>query len=221
MNKKTMLNAVNGIDEDLIDQYFEIGEEAKKKKARGSKINLIKWGTVAACFVLILSICILPMFDSSDSPGYQPILALTVYAADGTPQGMELDQTILKSSVSGINAFGKDVPTFEFYVAPVEQGEEGDIFEKYDIEISYGGKVVEDKDEHIRLLLVKPQHEIYSIGRYGIIGWFDEATDILVTLKDKNSGEVIERMTVNVNFSEADTAYKLTMTDFYSSDDAE
>ncbi len=219
MNKKTMLNAMSGIDEELIAQYFEIGEEAKKKKARGSKRNLIKWGAVAACFVLILSICILPMFDFSDSSGYQPILALTVYAADGTPQGMELEQTVLKSSVSGINAFGKDVPTFEFYVAPVDQGEEGDIFEKYDIEISYGGKVVEDKDEHIRLLHVKPQHEIYGIGRYGIIGWFDEATDIFVTLKDKNSGEVIEKMTVNVNFSEADTAYKLTMTDFYSSDD--
>ncbi len=221
MNKKTMLNAMSGIDEDLIDQYFEIGEEAKKKKERGSKRNLIKCGAVAACFVLVLSICILPMFDFSDSPGYQPILALTVYAADGTPQGMELDQTVLKSSVSGINAFGKDVPTFEFYVAPVEQGEEGDIFEKYDIEISYGGKVVEDKDEHIRLLLVKPQHEIYGIGRYGIIGWFDEATDIIVTLKDSNSGEVIEKMTVNVSYSEADTAYKLTMTDFYSIADAE
>ncbi len=221
MNQKTMLNALGGIDEDLIDQYFEIGEEAKKKKAQSSKRNLIKWGAVAACFVLILSICILPMFDFSDSSGYQPILALTVYAADGTPQGMELDQTILKSSVSGINAFGKDVPTFEFYVAPVEQGEEGDIFEKYDIEISYGGKVVEDTDEHIRLLLVKPQHEIYGIGRYGIIGWFDEATDIIVTLKDSNSGEVIEKMTVNVSYSEADTAYKLTMTDFYSIADAE
>ncbi len=226
MNQKTMLNVVNGIDEDLIDQYFEIGEEAKKKKARGSKRNLIKWGAVAACFVLILSICILPMFDSSDSSGYQPILALTVYAVDGTPQGMELDQSFLNSGISGGTIFGKDVPTFEFYVAPIEQGEEGDIFEKYDIEISYNGKIVGGKDEHIRLTFVVPVHGVegdgvYGVGRYCIIGWFDEATDVFVTLKDKNSGEVIEKMTVNVSYSEADKAYKLTMTDFYSIADAE
>ncbi len=186
------------------------------------KVNIwLKLTPAAACLVLVLSICLLPLFDFSKPSDYKSILALTVYADDGTPQGMELDQTYLKSSVSGIDAFGKDVPIFEFYVAPVENGEKGDIFEKYDIEISYGGKVVEDKDEHIRLLLVKPQHEIYGIGRYGVIGWFEETTDILVTLKDKKNGGIIEKMTVNVSYSEADAAYKLIMTDFYSTTDAE
>ncbi len=221
MNKKTMLNVVNGIDEELIDQYFEIGEEAKRKKAQGGKRTLIKWGAVAACFVLVLSICILPMFDLSDSSGYQPILALTVYAADGTPQGMELDQSFLNSGISGGTIFGKDVTTFEFYVAPVEHGGEADIFNQYDIEISYNGKIVDGKDEHIRLTVVVPLQGVDGVGRYRIIGWFEETTDIFVTLKNKKNGEIVEKMTVNVSYSEADEAYKLTMTDFYSSDDAE
>ncbi len=223
MNQKTMLNAMSGIDEDLIDKYFEIGEEAKEKKAKGANRNLIKWGAIAACFVLVLSALLVPILNVSDpyeASDHKFVLALTVYA-DGTPQGMELDQTILKSSVSGINAFGKDVPTFEFYVAPVEQGEEGDIFEKYDIEISYDGKVVEDKDEHIRLLYAVPAEGIYGIGRYGIIGWFEEATDIFVTLKDKKSGEIIEKMTVNVSYSEEDAAYKMTLTELSAPDTEE
>lgn len=53
MNKKTMINAINSIDEDLIDQYFEIEDNAKKrKKQRG---NWIKIATIAACFCLIVT----------------------------------------------------------------------------------------------------------------------------------------------------------------------
>ncbi len=220
MKSENLFCAMNGVDPRLIAKAEPVrrGNQAQKRRA-----YWIKLSAVAACFVLVLSICLVPMLDFSDPSelsDYHFMLALTVHAADGTAQSMELDQTILQSSVSGINAFGKDVPTFEFYVAPVEQGEE-DIFEKYYIEISYGGKVVEDKDEHIRLLYAVPGEGIYGIGRYGIIGWFEETTDIVVTLKDKNSSELIERMTVNVVYSEADTAYKLTLTELFAPDTEE
>ncbi len=224
MNEKTMLNALGGIDEDLIDKYFEIGEEAKKKKAKGANRNLIKWGAIAACFVLVLSVLLVPILNVSDpyeASDHKFMLALSVYAADGTENSMELNQSFLNSGISGGNIFGKEVPTFEFYVAPVEQGEEGDIFEKYDIEISYNGKVVGGKDEHIILAFVIPAHGVEGVGRYCIIGWFEEATDIFVTLKDKNSGEVIEEMTVNVSYSEEDAAYKMTLTELSAPDTEE
>ncbi len=213
MTGKEIYKELGGIDPQLILKAAPL--EGKKQVRKHSGVR-VKWGIAAACVVLVLSICMLPMLDSSDSSDDRSILALTVYAADGTVQSMELDQTCLKSSISGINAFGRDVPTFEFYVAPVQQGEEGDLFEAYDIEISYNGKVVGSKDEHIRLLHAVPGEGIYGIGRYGVIGWFDEATDVIVTLKAHESGEIIEKMTVCVRYSEADAAYQLTMTELYS-----
>ncbi len=55
MNTKTMLSAINGIDEALIDRYFEIGEEEKKKKSDKRKTSPIKWISIAACLCLMLA----------------------------------------------------------------------------------------------------------------------------------------------------------------------
>ncbi len=213
MTGKNIYQALGGLDPHLI---WKAAPSEENKPSKKHKATLVKWGAIAACFVLVFSICILPIWDSPDSSAYRSVLALTVYAADGTEQSVVLDQSCLKSSISGKEAFGKDVPTFEFYVAPVKYGEEGDVFQKYDMEISYNGKVVEAEDEHIRLLYVVPQEGIYGIGRYGIIGWFDEPTDIIVTLKDKENGEIVEKMTVNVSYSKAAEAYQITWRDLYS-----
>ncbi len=218
MTSKNIYKELGYIDSQLI---LKAAPSKENKQVKKHKALWIKCGGVAACLMLILVICIMPILKRSDPSGYRSVLALTVYAADGTENSMELNQSYLHSSLSGKDAFGKDVPTFEFYVAPVEYGEEGDIFEKYEIEISYNGEVVENNDEHIRLLFVVPQHEIYGIGRYGVIGWFDEATDIIVTLKAQESGEIVEKMTVNVSYSEADAAYQMTLIDLYSAAEKE
>ncbi len=68
MNTSTMLHIISGIDEDLIDNYFEIGKEIKMNKAKTNKKSLIKWsGITAACICLVLSIAfIIPtMLDRS------------------------------------------------------------------------------------------------------------------------------------------------------------
>ncbi len=184
-------------------------EEAADYRAAKKNTAWLKWGSAAACFVLILSICILPMLDDTNPPENKDLLSLTVYAADGTENNMVYDQSFLSSGISGENIFGKDVPIFELYVAPVKEGE-GSIFEKYDLEISYNGKLVEGKDEHIIVTFVIPVAGVEGVGRYCIIGWFEEETNIDVTLKDKESGETVENMTVNVKYSETDKAYQIT-----------
>ncbi len=213
MTSKNIHKALGGLDPQLVLKAAPSGEH---KQVKGQKAAWVKWGAAAACFVLAFSMCILPMLDFSESSEPRSMLSLTVYASDGTENGMEIDQSYLNSSFFDQNIFGKDVPVFEFYVAPVEYGEDGDIFERYDIEISYNGKIADEDDEHIRLLFAVPQEGIYGIGRYGIIGWFDEPTDIIVTLKAKESGETVEKMTVHVSYSEADAAYQMILTDLYS-----
>ncbi len=206
MNNFDILEALNNVDDECLVNA-KINSDVK-----GKGFRRLKWIGMAACFMLVLLVCILPMVDFSDSPGYQPMLALTVYAADGTENSMILDHSFLNSGISGENIFGKEVPTFEFYVAPVEHG----AFDQYDIEISYTGKAVGDKDEHIRLLYVVPAQGIEGVGRYCIVGWFEEETDITVSLKDRESGEIVETMIVNVLYSEADEAYRMTLVYLYT-----
>ncbi len=207
MSSNTISIAVGNIS----DRYIL---EAADFRAKEVKTNRVKWVAVAACLVLAASLLAVPLLNSLYSSESGSMLSLTVYAEDGTPREINLNEGgYLSSGISGDNIFGMDVPTFEFYVAPVEHGGRSDIFDQYDIEISYNGKVVDGKDEHIKLAFVIPSYGVDGVGRYCIIGWFEEKTDVTVTLKDKKSGETVEKMTVNVSYSEEESAYKLILTD--------
>ncbi len=57
MNKNLIIDAFDSIGDELIDDYFKIAEKLKKQKAK--KRNIIKFGSIAACFVLVICIGIL------------------------------------------------------------------------------------------------------------------------------------------------------------------
>lgn len=47
---------------------------------------------------------------------------------------------------------------------------------------------------------------------YSISGWFTEPTDILVSIMDKESRQIMETITVQVNYLEDRQEYELTIT---------
>ncbi len=73
MNTIMMIDAFSNLDDDLVEKHFKAKEALKMKKANKNKSMWIKWGSVAACFCLILVIGIVAipkLFDSGES--YNP-----------------------------------------------------------------------------------------------------------------------------------------------------
>ncbi len=217
MSKIKIIEAFSNLDDDLVENHFKQKEALKKKtevlKTKKEKRIWTKRGAIVACFLLVISCIALPLLNTESPTGGQSLLVLTAYAADGTENNMTLNQGYLSSGISDGNIFGKDMPTFKFYVTLAERSGSYEIFNQYEIEISYNGKIVDGKDEHIRLAFEVPPHGVDGVARYCIIGWFDEITDIQVLLKDKDTEKIVETLIVNVSFSEEEKAYQLMLTE--------
>lgn len=67
-----MIDGITNIDEDLIEKYFKLKEKYYSKKQKKKTNQFLKWGSFAACVVLVL--CFIPIanliFDGShgDAP---------------------------------------------------------------------------------------------------------------------------------------------------------
>ena len=64
-----MIDGITNIDEDLIEKYFKLKEKYYSKKQKKKTKQFLKWGSFAACVVLVL--CFIPIvnliFDGSHS----------------------------------------------------------------------------------------------------------------------------------------------------------
>ena len=64
-----MIDGITNIDEDLIEKYFKLKEKYFSKKQKKKTNQFLKWGSFAACVVLVL--CFIPIvnliFDGSHS----------------------------------------------------------------------------------------------------------------------------------------------------------
>ena len=87
------------------------------------------------------------------------------------------------------------------------------VYERFDISISYNGTTVNvtDKDEHIMVAYIYSVPSSQSLG-YSIFGWFTEPTDVVITITDKESREIVEAITVNVNYLADKQEYELKVT---------
>ena len=109
------------------------------------------------------------------------------------------------------NIFGHNKPLFSFDVEPSDLKSNEAVYQRFDISISYNGILVEGKDEHIAVAYIASIHSQQTYG-YSIIGWFTEPTDVVVTITDKESREIVETITVNVNYLEDRQEYELKIT---------
>ena len=107
------------------------------------------------------------------------------------------------------------MPLFNFSVQPADLKNNEAIYERFEISVSYNGTVVgmEGKlDEHIMIAVEMPIQGVDAPWAYSVSGWFTEPTDVIVNILDKESREIVETITVNVNYLTEKQGYDLRIT---------
>lgn len=201
---------------EIKEEYLEETLTYQRKR----KPHWGRWGIMAACLAMV-AICIvggaIGQKPEENTENVDSLFAIRAYAADGELEEMDVNVEYFDSGTAGGNVFGVDMPLFNFWVHPTEWDGNGLIWDRYDISVSYDGKTAEGKDEHISLGYVMPAQGVEASMGYWICGWFEEPTDILVTITEKQTGEIVEVITVNVTYLPEEQGYQLMVTDVTAS----
>ncbi len=222
MTNKNIYESLGGLDPALIERAApaeKVQTIAPKKMCR-KKSAWIKWLTVAACVCLVITGSVLLGGSFSDDPPDDDIASgfvITAYAENGelTELGAENSVlSVLSSSVGQNNIFGVDMPLFNFKVRPSGATESDEtLFARYELSVSYNGKVVEGMDEHVMVA-----YNVYAQGfegesSFSVTGWFEEPTDITISILETESGEIVQTLFVNVSYMPHKNAYELKYVD--------
>lgn len=214
MTNKDFYRELGNIDPEMIEAAAP-GKKAQKKV-------WTKWVAMAACLALIAAGGIFgklfraPDTTDSDAPAVESYFVITAHAADGESTELSVTDSCFNSSgTTQGNIFGVDMPLFNFSVRPTDLKNNEAIYERFDISVSYNGTVVDMEgkvDEHIMIAVEIPIQGVDAPWAYCVFGWFTEPTDIIVTITDKESKEVVEKTTVNVRYDADQQAYELKVT---------
>ena len=207
MTAKKFSNALGGIGEGYID-------EAVKYTAKKKSSAWLKWACVAACLLLFVAGGLLGnIFHSPDDPGHGILsyFVITAQAANGESTNLNVTDSCINWNKPNYSLFGHDTPLFRFDVTPSDLQSNEAIYQRFDISVSYNGTTVTDKDEHISVAYIHSAPSSQTYG-YSVFGWFAEPTDVIITVTDKESKEVVEEMTVNVKYDANRQEYALTIT---------
>ena len=211
MTEKNISDALHNVASEYI-------EEAVNYTAKREKHTWTKWAAVAAGLLIVVMVGILEKdFLSAKLPGDKKSSSFTVvvYATNGEFTELGLHESCFNSAPpQDGNGFGVDMPLFDFSVRPSDLKADEVTLSRFDIAISYNGKVVKDKDEHISVGVQIPVGNSNEPWAYGITGWFAEPTDISITIMDKESREIVETILVNVNYLADQQEYALKITDW-------
>ncbi len=168
MNTEFMLNVVNGIDEELIDEYFKIGKEVKvKNKVKAKpKGQWLKLCSIAACLCLIVGATVLAVYIiqnreqiNSDSIPQTNIASDTLENDNVTQEGVDNDYVD-----SFQEWYGKTVSfTLENALKTADVNDQIEIYANHGIGNSsslfvYKGKTLEEyaiESNRLYLLIIK------------------------------------------------------------------
>ena len=210
MKKENLYEAIGEINEDYIN-------EAHKTVKKKSRPVWVKWVSMAACLSLIVMVGIFGnLFPLPDTPDISDnsilsYFVITAQAANEEPTELNFTSSCINSGKPNYNLFGHDMPLFHFDVKPSELENNEAVYQRFDISISYDGTTVTVADEHISVAYLASAHSSQTYG-YSIFGWFTEPTDVIVTITDKESREIVEMLTVNVKYMADTQEYELELT---------
>ena len=214
MTSKELYQELGNVDPEMIEAAAP-GEKVKKKV-------WVKWVAMAASLALIAVGGILGhRFHTPEAPENDNSIAsyfvITAQAANGETTELGVADSCFNSSgLPQQNIFGVDMPLFNFSVRPADLKNNEAIYNRFDISVSYNGTVVDMEgkmDEHIMIAIEMPIQGVDAPWAYCVFGWFTEPTDIIITMTDRESKEVVERTTVNVKYDAEQQAYELKVTD--------
>lgn len=213
MTSKEFYRELGNIDPEMIEAAAP-GEKVQKKV-------WAKWVAMAACLALIVMVGVFDhQFHTPETPENDNSIAsyfvIAAQAANGETTELGVADSCFNSSgTSQGNIFGVDMPPFGFSVRPADLKNNEAIYNRFDISVSYNGTVVDMEgkmDEHIMIAVEMPIQGVDAPWAYYVFGWFTDSTDVVVTITDKQSKEVVEKTTVNVKYDADQQAYELKVT---------
>lgn len=215
MNRNDLYRSFNEVDDEVLLQT-ELPSAAHRTH------SYIK--VIAASLALIICIAGISFLFRPNEPNSEPssLFVLKAYAVDGNLTELGENDGCFNSGGSDEGLFDVDVPLFDFIIEPSDMGDGVDTFLNCDIVISYNGVVCDSlEDDHVSVSYLIPTNGAGARYKYHIWGWFEEETDLTITITDRERGdEVIEEFTVNVCYVEESEAYRLTVTNVRTNDTA-
>lgn len=197
------------------DRYID---EAIAYTAKREKKAWAKWVPLAACLLLVIMGGVWGnIWHSPDVPDDNIVsyFVITAHAENGEATELGLSEHCFNSVVlpQG-NGFGVDMPLFHFSVRPSDLKADEALYSRFDISVSYNGIQVKDRDAHLSVAYLISTVDRDEPWSYGVTGWFDEPTDIIVNILDKENREIVEAVTVRVVYSADKQGYELEITNW-------
>lgn len=211
MNKVDLFKSIGEID----DQTLFNAEVSKNRNANRIVVRLI-----AASLAIVLMVFGFSYLLPAETPG-QSIsswFVITAQAAEGDWNELDLNEGYFNSGGTNQSIFPADTPLFNFVIKPSDWDNYENEYGKFEVVISYNGKKIESLDDHVVVFTAFPLYGSNDSYEYHVTGWFEEATDITITISDKTTGNLIEVHTVNVCYVADSEAYRLTVTDVRTND---
>lgn len=209
MNRNDLFKSFNGIDEELLQR----SESVRKLGCKNLYIRIA--AAVLAIITYVFGVSFLHNGKNGQEKGSG--LAMYVYAANGERNQMNLNELFLNSvsnsADGGYKFFDVDMPLFSFtFQSPLWEGQR--LFHwDHTVSFSYNGHIVDGKDAHIVFLHIIPGKDHDGYYAYEILGWFEEPTDLVITVYDKESGKMLEETTVHICYFPEEEIYGLTVTE--------
>ncbi len=205
MNKNDLYKSLGEVDDDLL-----IRTETKHKNKQMSPFIHI----LAASLAFVIGVAGLYFLFNSSNPSNRSSswFVITAYADNGEMTELEINDGYFNSGGTGESIFNTDVPLFDFSLNPAKWQGNQDTYSHFKVAVSYNGKAAGVKDEHITVVHSIPRPGSNEPYTYQILGWFEEPTDIVISITNKTSGIIVEEIIVNVCYTPELEAYKLTVT---------
>lgn len=212
MNKETLFKSIGQVDEQTL-----IETESYRKKPRNRVVRLI-----AASVAIVLMVFGFSYLFPKDRPNQtlSSWFVITAQAVEGDWNELDLNDGYFNSGGTNqsISLFPVDVPLFKFLVEPTSFDNNESIYSQFSVSVSYNNRTVDSLDDHVVVYNIIPL--VGSNGAYGyeVTGWFEETTDVKVTIVDKHTGDLVEEITVNVKPQQGESVYTLTVTNVETHD---
>lgn len=212
MNRETLFKSIGQVDEQTL-----IETESYRKKPRNRVVRLI-----AASVAIVLMVFGFSYLFPKDQPTQtlSSWFVITAQAVEGDWNELDLNDGYFNSSGTNqsISLFPVDVPLFKFLVEPTSFDNNESIYSQFSVSVSYNNRTVDSLDDHVVVYNTIPL--VGSNGAYGyeVTGWFEETTDVKVTIVDKHTGDLVEEITVNVKPQQGESVYTLTVTNVETHD---
>ncbi len=207
MNANDLFRSIGEIDEQTL-----INTEVSKNR----NTNRIVVRLIAASLAIVLMVFGFSYLFPAETPG-QSIsswFVITAQAAEGDWKELDLNGCFNSAPPESMHSiFPDDAPLFSFFVKRSNLENDQEAYSGFIVNVSCYGKSTDFFNKHVSVYHQYSRTDADVLDhRIHIVGWFEEATDIIISIIDEKTNELIEEQTVHVCYVPESQAYQLKVT---------